>query len=148
MKASEIIKEYDMHYDAKTKHYTHTSERTKEVLSELIEINDDACLFMRGDAFYDGVTYTTVVENDLKDCGEEDTTNEILERINEIEIKIKEVELFEEDLKWTSKIEINNHTFIVPKEIRLDVWGVISAYKKKLEKQLKELETKEKKNDA
>lgn len=70
-------------------------------------------------------------------------TNEVLERIKEIELKIEEVEWFEQDLRQTSEIEINNHTHILPTEIRLDLWGAIFVYKKKLENQLEQLRMKE-----
>ena len=69
MKASKIIKEYDMHYDAETKRYLHMPD-IKDGLSELVEINDNTCLFMKEDAFYSGALRITVVENDLKDYKE------------------------------------------------------------------------------
>lgn len=69
MKASKIIKEYDMHYDAETKRYIHIPD-INNGLSELVEINDNTCLFMKEDMFHNGVIRTTVVENDLKDYKE------------------------------------------------------------------------------
>lgn len=140
MKASEIIKEYDMHYDAKTKHYTHTSERTKEVLSELIEINDNACLFMRGDAFYDGVTYTTVVENDLKDYKEEDMTLEILKKANELKEEIEHIENLESGLaNGYVTVKAFGKDYGLPEEVQKDLWDSVIRYRKKIQKEFEEL---------
>lgn len=60
MKATEIIKQYDLKYDTASGHYKHGGN----IIDELIEVNETTCLFIKGSANL-GEKNVFAVENDL-----------------------------------------------------------------------------------
>lgn len=60
MKATEIIKQYNLKYDAASGHYKHGGN----IIDELIEVNETTCLFITGSANL-GEKNVFAVENDL-----------------------------------------------------------------------------------
>lgn len=65
MKATEIIKQYNLKYDTASGRYKRESKNKNDVIYELIEVNEDNCLFFSEYPLLGGDRSVYAVENDL-----------------------------------------------------------------------------------
>lgn len=65
MKATEIIKQYNLKYDTASGHYKRESKNKNDVIYELIEVNEDYCLFFSEYPLLGNSRSCYAIENDL-----------------------------------------------------------------------------------
>ena len=65
MKATEIIKDYNLKYDTASGHYKRESVNKYDVVHELIEVNEDYCLVFSEYPLLGNCRICYAIENDL-----------------------------------------------------------------------------------